>query len=225
MKKLTIENGMQFDMLTIIEELEKNNKKRVFRCLCKCGKEVIRSLSNLRRRDVNGCSSCSSTKHGMHNTKEYHAWESIIQRCTNKLHPSYDNYGGRGIKVCDRWKNSFKEFIKDMGKAETGMSIDRIDNNKGYYKNNCRWANASQQSLNTRIRIDNKYGEKGIHFDKRRNNWNVVRFFNKKKFAKYGLQTKDEAINISSNLYLLWENANCAAEAIEIIEEYMENRV
>lgn len=71
----------------------------------------------------------------------------MIKRCENKNHPRYHQYGGRGIKVCKKWK-SFEKFIEDMGVRPVGLSLDRIDNNKGYYKINCRWATKKQQNMN-----------------------------------------------------------------------------
>lgn len=95
------------------------------------------------------------TKHGHSKrgrwSKIYRAWADIIQRCTNSNNKQWKNYGGRGIIICDRWLYSFTNFLKDMGKPPgSEYSIDRIDNNKGYYKENCQWATPKQQARNTR---------------------------------------------------------------------------
>lgn len=88
--------------------------------------------------------------HGKRDTKIYHVWEAIIQRCTNPNHPTYHYYGGRGITVCDEWRK-FVNFFSDMGEHPgDGYSIDRIDNDKGYYKENCRWATKDEQVENRR---------------------------------------------------------------------------
>jgi hypothetical protein len=89
-------------------------------------------------------------KHGMSNTKIYHVWEHIIQRCTNPKSKLYKDYGGRGIFVCQRWK-TFANFYADVGNIPCeGMELDRIDNNKGYNKDNVRWADHRTQQLNRR---------------------------------------------------------------------------
>ncbi len=80
---------------------------------------------------------------------EYQSWNCMIQRCTNPKRTYYHYYGGRGITVCDRWK-VFTNFLEDMGARPVGTSLDRIDPNKGYYKENCRWATPTEQASNRR---------------------------------------------------------------------------
>lgn len=117
-----------------------------------------------------------NTKHGMRHDPVYAVWHSMNQRCTNSRHRQYKDYGGRGIKVCDRWRWSFADFYADMGPRPSGSSLDRIDNNGHYEPGNCRWATPRQQSANmrTNVRITHN-GETlilqewarrvGIHFD------------------------------------------------------------
>lgn len=82
--------------------------------------------------------------------KEYNSWLDMKSRCLNQNHKSYKNYGARGITICDEWLNDLGQFIADMGKCPDGFSLDRIDNDKGYSPDNCRWADKSTQSRNTR---------------------------------------------------------------------------
>lgn len=94
--------------------------------------------------------------------KTWWAWYDMINRCTNERIPNYHRYGGRGITVCTEWLNSYDNFLCDMGPATTGVILDRIDNDKGYYKENCRWTDSSTSMHNTRTRVDNKTGIKGV---------------------------------------------------------------
>lgn len=104
-------------------------------------------------------------KHGMHGTPTYNSWRGILDRCNNANRENYDNYGGRGITVCNRWLK-FEIFFADMGERPKGLTIERIDNDKGYYKENCIWATASEQQHNRRICKHNQTGISGVHWSK-----------------------------------------------------------
>lgn len=95
----------------------------------------------------------------MEGTPTYKSWSSMKSRCNNKNNESYPNYGARGITVCEKW-NDFKIFYEDMGLKPDGLTLDRIDNSKGYFKDNCRWSTIKEQNNNKRdtikINIDNE---------------------------------------------------------------------
>jgi len=99
-------------------------------------------------------------KHG-HNKKSgqetptYNSWQKMKQRCLNPKATGYHNYGARGITVCRRWRNSFENFLNDMGERPEGMSIDKIDNNGSYGKWNCKWSTPKEQANNKRSQLIN----------------------------------------------------------------------
>lgn len=101
--------------------------------------------------------------HGMRHTREYNIWGAMKTRCYNSNTRAYENYGGRGIKICDRWLESFSNFYEDMGSSPEGYSIDRINNDGNYEPLNCRWTDATTQSINQRLRKDNKSGHRGVY--------------------------------------------------------------
>lgn len=146
--------GKRFGRLKVVAFLGIKNRKRYWMCKCDCGneKEVYTAYLNNGKTRSCGCllaeiRKVSGTKHGMANTKTYSSWSCMIQRCTNPKHKGYKRYGGRGIKVCDAWLD-FNEFYKDMGERPAGCTLDRIDVNGNYEKENCRWADNKTQHGN-----------------------------------------------------------------------------
>lgn len=159
MSKFIDLTGQKFGRLIVIDS-EGKDKWGQYKWLCKCdcGNYVKVGGCCLRRGTSRSCGCLSKEKviersiiHKMSKSLEYQIWGGMKARCLNKNNKSYQNYSGRGIKVCDRWLNSFENFYKDMGKKPKGKSIDRIDNSKGYYKENCKWATRKEQMRNTRI--------------------------------------------------------------------------
>lgn len=121
-------------------------KRAIWNCKCSCGSYIKRSTSDLQKLKSCGHLTGKYTRHG----KVYNRWYNIKERTRNPLSNSYKNYGGRGIDMCDRWYDSFDAFLDDMGIPPEGSSLERIDNSKGYYKENCKWANKFEQASNKR---------------------------------------------------------------------------
>ena len=134
----------------------KTYKTNIAKCICDCGKETDILLGSIRlgRQISCGCylknRISPKLKHGKTNSRIYSIWHGMKDRCNNPTSDNYKNYGGRGIGVCEQWLDSFETFMFDMGEPLDGMTLDRIDNSKGYYKENCRWATKKQQGRNRR---------------------------------------------------------------------------
>lgn len=149
--------GMKFNRLTVIQRhgSQKTHDKRassaVWLCKCECGNFTTSTSYKLTSGYKKSCGCAfidAVTTHGKSSARIYNIWQHMITRCSEKCDPaSINHYYGKGIRVCDRWKN-FENFLADMGEPKDGMSIDRIDPNGNYEPSNCRWATNKQQSKN-----------------------------------------------------------------------------
>lgn len=167
MPKLKDLTGQKFNRLSVLSRA-KNRKKIVFwLCICDCGKRKEISAQQLANNKTKSCGCYAKevlrqsgrrvgnipkkVKHGLINSPEYNTWLNIKSRCHRKTATGYGLYGGRGIVVCAKWRNSFLSFYEDMGKRPSRKhSIERIDCNGNYEPSNCKWATTTEQSLNKR---------------------------------------------------------------------------
>lgn len=161
--------GKRFNRLTVIGlPIQLPGERIKVLCRCDCDKELYVNCLNLVHKNTKSCSCLmidklkqNVTKHGLSKSHAYNTWVGMKQRCYNKNNPSYPDYGQRGIIVCDEWINSFETFILDMGKKPSiNHSIERVNNNLGYSKNNCIWATRKVQNSNKRSSLYFTYNGK-----------------------------------------------------------------
>ncbi len=165
--------GQRIGRLLVIARAASKSERDAIRacwlCQCDCGNTIVVTGASLNKgqQGKGGTRSCGCLakekpiKHGRGNTKAYRSWHTMLQRCTNPNNPAYHRYGGRGISVCEEWRD-FRNFYADMGNPSPLLTLDRIDNSAGYSKDNCRWATRSEQGNNRSTNVFITYLEKRL---------------------------------------------------------------
>lgn len=193
--------GQKYGMWVVLSIFEDKDKYSHVKVLCKCTcenqTEKIVFAQSLKNNKSTSCGCITKNlisenlkTHGMSSSKLYHVWNQINQRCTNKKDVGFDNYGGRGIKVCDEWRISFENFYKwSIENLWTqGLCIDRIDNDGDYDPNNCQWITQSKNNAIGKKRMNkrNSSGYNGVHLNKKSNKW-VSQLYNGIKILGLGM--------------------------------------
>lgn len=193
--------GSTFNYLTVVEYYGKNkHKKKMYKCYCNnCGNEKVLIGTEVKNGYTKSCgclnrevNKSSKTKHGMSKTLIYSKWKGMKKRCYSQSYQYYKDYGGRGIKVCDDWKDNFMKFYEDMGDIPfEGAELDRIDNDDDYKPSNCRWVSHKENS-NNRRKYKNKTGYTGVTYKPKLNKYQAQLYKNK-KFIYLGVYDTPES--------------------------------
>lgn len=164
-----IKIGTKFGRLMVLEFLGlASTRNKIYYCKCRCGNFTEVTGSNLRNGRTKSCGCYGNSyhiKHGLCGTRLYSIWGNMRDRCNNPNTKNYDRYGGRGIVVCREWRKDFKTFYDwaMLNGYSDDLQIDRIDNDDGYYPENCRFVTPRENCLNQRqIQINNTSGYKGV---------------------------------------------------------------
>lgn len=153
-------DNQRFGRLLVLEEdtvQPKTHREKQWFCLCDCGNTTVTRSYLLRKGITKSCGclrvdtikNVDTAKHGYYNTRTYHSWEGMKQRCLNPNSTRYSTYGAVGVTVCERWFD-FKNFLEDMGERPEGKTLDRINPYGNYEPGNCRWATYKEQVHNRR---------------------------------------------------------------------------
>lgn len=189
-KAQLLEVGVKFNMLTNIGESHRDNGV-VYNWLCDCGNTVKHHGIHVKNGNIKSCGCFirskigrNPEKHGLTDTKEYSVWASIISRTEHPSQSTREWYFDKNIRMSSHWRNSFLNFLSDMGECPEGFTLDRIDPSGDYCRDNCRWASVELQSINKGLFKSNTSGHKGVCFDKASGKWCAYIYY---KYVKYNL--------------------------------------
>jgi hypothetical protein len=205
-KKILV--GDKFGLLTVKELLPSikhaGKTRRVWKCSCDCGSEIdiiddhLRLVTQIPR----SCGCYVKDSFWKKTISERNSWYSMLNRCYKEKDIGYEHYGGRGIVVCDRWLESFENFLEDMGTKPKGYSIDRIDVNGNYEPYNCKWSTASEQNVNKRRTGKPTSGKAGVNWHKKLSKWEVKISDNGKQLSLGVYDNFETAVKVRQNAEL-----------------------
>lgn len=216
MRRIEYQKGQKLGNCVYIKEVSpyispngRAQRKAVF--LCNCGNEFVSQINSVKCRETTSCGCICMTMpngltHGLYGHPLYKRWSNMINRCYNPKSINYKYYGGRGITVCDEWRNdpkAYLDYIQSLPNAmNPGFTIDRIKNDKGYYPRNLRWADKHIQAVNQKKQENNTSGFAGVSWNKKSQKW-VAYISVPEKLIHLGSHVTLELAVIARNQYIL----------------------
>jgi hypothetical protein len=201
--KLIDLTGRQFNRLKVIKRVENKGKNVMWRCQCDCTNFVNVSSDSLLTGNTSSCGCLkidTQTKHGLCNDRIYIIWKGIKRRCSNPNYDRFDDYGQRGVEICNEWLNengfmNFYNWAMQNGYSDN-LTIDRKNVNGNYEPDNCRWANTTVQGINKRKRKDNTSNATGVSYSSEKGKWRAyISIYNKRHSLGY-FTNKQDAIAV-----------------------------
>lgn len=200
MKKSVKENTIYNNVKVLNYSHNDKHNNKMYKCVCLLCDTVFITQGTTVKNDKTKSCGClnikalkkTATKHGMHGTNLYKRWKSMKARCNQKSYHAYARYGGRGIKVCERWEKDFMNFYNDMKDTYfEGAELDRINNNGNYTSENCRWV-SHEENCNNRQKYKTNSGYTGVH--KKGNSYQVNISHKRKTIYVGSYQTLEKAV-------------------------------
>ena len=196
MGRLVNRKGLRYGRLLVVADAGVGpHKKHLWSCRCDCGKEVVVASGSLVSGNTTSCGCFHKeviTIHGGWKKSSYNTWRAMLRRCNNPNDKDFPRYGGRGITVCEEWLD-YSRFASDMGEPSNGETLDRINNDEGYLKENCRWTTGHVQAVNSRRR-QSKTGHRGVAYYPRYKKWMANITHEGRRYYSHMCTSLEEAI-------------------------------
>ena len=188
------------------ENSRQKEKYGLYKCQY-CGKEWEVMIKSIKNGNTKSCGCLNGDAHGLTSHRFYKTWKHMVDRCNNPKIKAYKDYGGRGITVCEEWLDvgNFVAWAEATHPNIEGVSLDRIDNDKGYSPENCRWADATTQAINQRVQRSNTSGYVGIWQSTNSSSWVSAINFKNERIHLGTFKTKEEAVQ-ARDKYIIENN-------------------